>query len=281
MKISYLSDLHIEFEDFHDFSNEKGGDILILAGDIVTANKLGPLRTDKTSLRIKKQLSLMKKNLFDKYSVVYYVMGNHEHYGSIFDYTKNSLEEGFSHLDLNEKIKILDNDCIQFDEFTLLGGSLWTNYNNGNDGDMYICGRGMNDYRWIGMRNVNDINYFNKHQSHNITPEFILGKHKETMDFFKACLENPSDKPVVIVTHHGPTYKSLNRDHSGNGLDPAFCSDLSEFILDNPRIKYWIHGHTHANLNYMVGECRVLANQRGYYSEKSCLEFKGTKDFEI
>jgi len=50
-------------------------------------------------------------------------------------------------------------------------------------------------------------------------------------------------------------------------------SDLDNFILENSQIKYWSHGHTHVNLDYMVGDCRVVCNPRGYYPSEVNSEF--------
>ena len=36
-------------------------------------------------------------------------------------------------------------------------------------------------------------------------------------------------------------------------------------ILDNPQIKYWSHGHTHESMDYMIGDCRVVCNPKGYH----------------
>ena len=83
------------------------------------------------------------------------------------------------------------------------------------------------------------------------------------------------------MTHHAPTSKSVNIEHSGQTLDYAYFSDLSDFILVNPSIKYWVHGHTHMNVDYMVGDCRVLSNQKGYRFEKSAKYFTGTQSFEV
>jgi hypothetical protein len=47
-------------------------------------------------------------------------------------------------------------------------------------------------------------------------------------------------------------------------MNGGYHSDLSEFILDRPGIKLWTHGHTHEDFDYMIGECRVVCNPRGY-----------------
>ena len=38
----------------------------------------------------------------------------------------------------------------------------------------------------------------------------------------------------------------------------------SEFMLDNPQIKLWTHGHTHEDFDYMIGSTRIVCNPRGY-----------------
>jgi hypothetical protein len=39
---------------------------------------------------------------------------------------------------------------------------------------------------------------------------------------------------------------------------------LSEFILDRPQIKVWVHGHTHDEFSYVIGDTRIVAHPRGY-----------------
>ena len=73
------------------------------------------------------------------------------------------------------------------------------------------------------------------------------------------------DSKVVVVGHHAPsklsTKPAYERDVLMNG---AYSSDLSEFILDHPRIKLWTHGHTHNDFDYMIGSTRIVCNPRGY-----------------
>ena len=47
-------------------------------------------------------------------------------------------------------------------------------------------------------------------------------------------------------------------------MNGAYYSDLSEFILDRPCIKLWVHGHMHDTFDYMIGSTRVVCNPRGY-----------------
>ena len=278
MKISYLSDIHLEFLDWPDFSKESGGDVLLLAGDITTAAMIRSYRTDKDARKHSKYLSKFKKDLIDKYDAVYMVIGNHEHYNSIFKNTKQELLDGFAKHDLT-KIRILDNDTVKLYDWTLVGATLWTDFNRADPFTMFAVEKGMNDFRLIGKEDVSDMNYFNRTSNRKIDAQFILDEHYNSLTYIYDVAKS-SDK-VIVMTHHAPTCKSLNTEHSGQSLDYAYFSDLSDFILVNPSIKYWVHGHTHMSVDYMVGGCRVLSNQRGYHFEKSAKYFTGTQSFEV
>jgi Icc-related predicted phosphoesterase len=271
MKISYLSDLHLEWLNWPDFSKESGGDVLLLAGDITTAAMIRPHRTDADARKHSKYLKKFKTDLIDKYDAVYMVMGNHEHYNSIFKNTKQDLLDGFARHDLT-KIRILDNDSVKIGDWTLIGATLWTDFNRADPFTMYVVEKGMNDYKLIRKEDVSD-------STRKIDAQFILEQHQTSLAYLYQVAKD-NDK-VIVMTHHAPTSKSLNTDHSGNNLDHAYFSNLSDLILDTDSIKYWIHGHTHMTVDYPVGQCRVLSNQRGYYMEKSAHLFTGTKSFEI
>jgi Icc-related predicted phosphoesterase len=275
MKISYVSDLHLEFMHYPSFVKEKGGDILILAGDIVTANNLRSNRTDQEARSNRKYLSKQLKPLCDKYTHIFQLMGNHEHYGHNFSETKNTIVEAYK--DLNLPIRIFNNDYQIFDDWLFIGSTLWTDYNKGNPLTMQIIHNGMNDYRMIGA----DSGPYSPYITPKITPEFILNEHLNSVQYIREIINQNKNLNVCVFTHMCPTFNSVNTEHSGNQLDAAYCSDLSEFILEHPQIKYWIHGHTHHNVNYMVGECNILSNQLGYYFESSYKKFKGLQHIEV
>lgn len=281
MKISYVSDLHLEFRSWPNFSKEEGGDVLLLAGDIFTAQLFRLNRTDSDARKFHKYLKVFKSDLLDKYSKVYYVMGNHEHYNSIFKNTAKELKAGFEKHDL--AINLLDNDLVKLsDDVNLIGCTLWSNYENNNPNSKLDCQYGMNDYRLIGAMDVDDMNYFNRYSSRLATPDMFLAEFDRSVAYIREILNQQGNKKTVIMTHHAPSLVSLNKEHVGNGMDGAYASDLSDLILSYPQIKYWVHGHTHQNVDYSVGDyTKVLANQCGYPFEKCNKLFKGLKHFEV
>ena len=75
----------------------------------------------------------------------------------------------------------------------------------------------------------------------------------------------PIDKKIVVVTHHSPSYLSIVPKYADNyEMNGGYHNDLSKFILDNPRISTWVHGHTHKVLDYKIGDTRIVCNPRGY-----------------
>lgn len=280
MKVDYFSDTHFEFTEHRKpLPQTDGGDVLILAGDITTAAMFRENRTDKDARSHFKYMKTFKKNVLDKYKHVFYVMGNHEHYNSIFNNTLPELKAGFARLGVTN-VSFFDNNFTVVDDVVFIGSTLWCNFENGNDLSMYRCEKGMNDFRLIGSMDVKDLNYFNRYDSRTITAEFILSEFNKSKEYIDQTAALFHDKKVVVFTHHGPTYQSLNLEHSGNGLDGAYCSDISELILNRPQIKYWVSGHCHISKEYEVGECKVLQNCRGYYMEPSYNKFT-IKSFEV
>lgn len=106
---------------------------------------------------------------------------------------------------------------------------------------------GMNDYFYI------------YDDTRRLTPTRILEIHKD----HRQWLENEIKEGDVVITHHLPSYRSCDPKFAGDSLNPAFASELHEMILDK-KPAYWIHGHTHAACDYMIGDTRVICNPVGY-----------------
>lgn len=280
MKVSYVSDIHAEFLRYPSFSKEEGGDVLILAGDILTAHMISPHRTDQDARSIQKYLlNKFKPDLTDKYRHVLYCMGNHEHYNYIYRNTLDDIQTWLISNGFNN-VTMMENDTKVIDGVRFIGATLWTDYDRGNPLSMRLAYDMMNDYKLIGSQDVTDMNYFNRNHNRKIDPMFILSVHNQSRDYIRTVAKE-SEEPVVVFTHHPPSFESCNSLHSGNNLDGAYASNLSELILETPQIKYWISGHTHMSCQYEIGQCQILSNQVGYYFEPGYKSFKGVRSFEI
>ena len=90
----------------------------------------------------------------------------------------------------------------------------------------------------------------------------------------------PEVSPKVFVfTHHAPSLKSVINSPRSGELAGAYASDCEDIIKDNENIKVWAHGHIHENQDYMIKQCRVIANPRGYNDYGENTEFN--KKFTI
>jgi predicted phosphodiesterase len=281
MRVSVMSDLHIDFADL----TLPGGDVLILSGDVCEAKRIKKemynpdmvlLEHERTDQRPDRYFRFLEEECSKKYRKVIYVMGNHEHYGFQVQKTYNHIKE-----QLPDNIHLLEKEVLELDGVLFLGGTLWTDMNNMDQLTMYSMRGMMNDYRQITMLNEA------KHVYHKMTPEYTVEQHVKTKNYFSQVLEenrnSDSPKPVVVCTHHAPSKLSTHPRYADDVMmNGAYSSNLSEFILDNPEIKYWTHGHTHEPFRYKIGETEIICNPRGYKNyESRAEEFDPTVGFDI
>lgn len=276
MKIDYCSDLHIDFGDLI-LNPTPGAKVLILAGDVCEAihvkNNYDPngiMFTGRPDLRPDRFMRFFLEEC-SKYEHVFYVMGNHEYYGGYLNKTIPHLRSI-----LPKNIHILDREVFFLDGVAFLGGTMWTDFGNANPINMHIAKHSMYDYNSITMFNNQNNAY------HKLTPEKILEEHRMTKQFFEYVLKEHRDSKVVSITHHAPSSISVEKSYKTHALTPCYYSDLSDVMLHNENLKFWIHGHIHTQSDYMIGETRVLANPRGYVGyENHIVNTFQLKSFEV
>ena len=267
LKITPMSDLHLEFSGI-EIKNTQGADVLILAGDITIAEDLHQHRDDEYlnsgNRPGARQIAATTyrqflKNASEQFKHVIYVAGNHEFYGGRFHASIQHLREAVAPYG---NIHFLECDTIKIEDVTFIGGTLWTDM-NGHDPITMNCISGMmSDYSAIR----NDDRGYAK-----LSPQNTVHRHTNTLSYFRHVIKELShDEKVVVVSHHSPSFKSIHEQYSNDRImNGAFHSDLSNFILDHPRIKTWVHGHTHNPFDYYLGGTRVVCNPRGYVTKYS------------
>jgi Icc-related predicted phosphoesterase len=273
MKIQLVSDLHLEFEDLL-LKNEKSADVLILSGDILVADDLRnqPVNLSWNDVEEsgfnRAKRALRYREFFQRVSFqfphVIYVMGNHEHYHGKFDHSADIIRQTLGYLNISN-LHLLDNDTKDIDGVRFVGGTMWTDCNKGDPITLYHLEQCMNDFRVIRIAGEN----FRK-----FLPKRTVDEHRKTKSYIKLMVEStPTDMPVVVCTHHAPSFLSVHEmykhDHLMNG---GYASDLSDLMLDQPKIKLWTHGHMHQCFDYKVGDVRVVCNPRGYPGENSSFD---------
>lgn len=238
MKIQYCSDLHLEFRENLRMMNAKdpvldvAGDVLVIAGDV------GYL-SDKNveHLRLWKWMS-------ENYRQVLMVAGNHEFYnhGDIAamgdSWEKKFLPNvGYYH---NKVIRIGTTDFIL--------STLWTRI---SPLDEMMVQAGMNDYRQI---------LYNRHR---LTAKDITDEFEKNFTFIQKSVETSDAEKIVVVTHHLPTFASIDKRYAGDPLNVAFATELGNYIADS-RINAWIYGHAHHQTDLMIGNTHLVSNPLGY-----------------
>lgn len=251
MKIAFCGDLHLEFGGMN--FELPDADVLLLAGDICVIDDL-----KNTDSRKYNDCVEFFKAVSVKYKHVLWTHGNHELYGGIMGTLSTDIVRKFLYdLDITNIEYIVCGSRV-IDDVLFIAATMWTDFNKGNPSIMSVAQYGMNDYRRIMIVDKSldsGVRY--------ITAADILDVNSEHTSYINNNLKYTFDK-VVVMTHHAPNVKSAGASRPSE-LDYAYCcSNLDDMIMDNPQIKYWIHGHTHNRVDYMIGSTNVLSNCRGY-----------------
>lgn len=300
MKFALASDVHLEFGPV-EFKNTDDADVLVLSGDICVAKDLSS--RDSYNIRGESDKSNKYHEFFEnccrEFPHVVYVMGNHEHYHGDFAKSEETLR---NHLGYLKNLHILEKSAIEFDGVVFLGGTLWTDMNREDETTLRYIARRMNDFQIVKNSNrkvsykvpeypVNEdgtTDYskepkmrFNERDA-SFRPEDAVEQHKETLKFLEQFIAENKGKKFVVVGHHAPSKTSTKPKYQGDYLmNGGYSSELTEFILNNPEIKFWTHGHTHEDFDYMIGSARVVCNPRGYINYESRADYFQLKYYEV
>ena len=298
MKLALASDIHLEFGGI-TFYNIEGADVLVLAGDICVAHHFVDGKPTYRQIMAKEYREFFD-HVCKEFEHVVYVMGNHEHYSGDVARTYAILKE---HLDYGN-LHILEKETWTHQGHTFIGGTLWTDMDQENGLAMSYAQNAMNDFRevlnsnrqvvrqvpiyernplWTGdgkngsMYNKDEtgamirIGYKVKEEPARWTPEDSVADHRKMLDYVDIVTRDPGS--YIVVGHHCPSELSVSSEYKGNLLNAAFHSRLDNFIESRPQIRLWLHGHTHHNFNYWIGETRVICNPRGYVGYETSADF--------
>lgn len=306
MKIALASDIHLEFGPI-TLDNTEGADVLVLAGDICVAKHF----TDRNPTYVQ-HLAREYHQFFDhvcrQFPEVVYIMGNHEHYSGDVAHSENILRE---HLDYGN-LHILEKQTWRHQGHTFVGGTLWTDMNREDGTAMSYAQNAMNDFREVLNSNRMVVRkvpvyqknllwtddgknggqyiknpdgslvldcYKDKQEPARWTPEDSVNDHRKMLAYVDHVTRDPGS--YIVVGHHCPSELSVAEMYKGNLLNAAFRSSLDDFIEQRPQIRYWLHGHTHFNFNYWIGETHVVCNPRGYVGHESSADFFKLQYLEV
>jgi predicted phosphodiesterase len=259
MKISLVSDVHLEFGDWYPV-NPHNSEILILSGDIMVASHLKNFdkKNDK-HINLRDRYINFLENCSKEYKEVIYIMGNHEHYNGAFTQTPVILREECKKFNIH----FLDNEFVKIDGITFIGSTLWTDMNNKCPISIHSVQRALNDF--VTIKNVVENEEGEKIYMGKFTPSDSVKEHEKSLKFIESVIQENQDGMFIVVGHHAPSPLSIHPKYKDDiHVNGAYASNLSEFIFSYPQIKIWTHGHTHYPFDYMIGTTRVVCNPRGY-----------------
>lgn len=266
MKYRLFSDIHLEKDvnPKHPTLNDIwvpevcAGDedaVLILAGDIW--NGMRPFSFVGES---------WMKKMSQRFKAVIAILGNHDYW----DANVNTLPQkwrdeiaaqNLTNVHLLEAADGVDFASVVIDGVRFIGGTLWTDMHKN---DPMVATKFDFEIGFDGRPLFNDRNYIRATLGyHSFASKHWLERHRTTLKHFKEAL-TIGDEPVMLLTHHAPCLLSAPVRGSDVLTSYLYGSDLSDLILDHPRIKEVAHGHTHHCYDYLVGDTRVRCNPRGY-----------------
>ena len=279
MKIAVCSDLHLEFGSL-TLENKDNADVLILSGDICVAKDLLELGSQRDK---SEAIHEFFKNCSGEFKHVIYITGNHEHYHGDFATTLRDLKYNLQYF---QNLHILDKETVTLDGVTFIGGTLWTDMNESDPMTLNAIGSMMNDFRCVKNSNKKvsfrdaDGNFHERVAK--FSPQDAVEDHNKMVDYIYHVVRGKDNQKFVVVGHHAPSKLSTHPRYQNETLmNGGYSSDLSQFILDNPQIKLWTHGHTHDSFDYVIGETRIVCNPRGYHGHEARASKFKLKTIEI
>ena len=253
MKIQFASDLHLEFPENSLWLKENPldaiGDILVLAGDI------GYFGDDNYC-----------KHQFwdfcsDNFRETIIVPGNHELYKG-FDI--NLLIEGWE-LYVRHNVRNVYNKILTFGDVDLICTTLWAEIPLR---EAYFTEKGVSDFHRI--RNGEYLLSWNRFND----------EHHKCVDFISKSLIESVAKTKIIVTHHVPSVQLMADEFRASLINGAFTANLDK-LIERFHPDYWIFGHSHRNIDNMIGKTQMLSNQLGYVFANEHIDFKKDKFIDI
>lgn len=264
IQIQLASDLHLERPNAYEiFEITPAAPHLALIGDIGQANDEGLYNFLQTQLK--------------NFETVFFVLGNHEPYGTSWDSARSALSNFQEAVDEKRQSKgwgkFVVLDRVRFElspTVTVLGCTLFSHVDPADSDNVFS---GLTDFYDIEPWSV---------QAHTAAHAIDLAWLNEQVSTL--AVQHP-ERQVIILTHHSPTIdpRTLHPKHGISIISSGFMTDLStEICWTSQNVKVWAFGHTHFNCDFIDEKTgkRLISNQRGYYSAQAN-EFEPLKVFSL
>ena len=242
MKYQLVSDVHLHGRQRAGEVAQTDAKALLLAGDVIEWHNAMDRKVGKEFLF----------EMAGRYERVYYIPGNHEYYGGRMDKAYQLMKDACE----ETGVIFAHNQYLDMGDHVLVAHTLWTNMNNDDPLAKLTVKRGMNDF-----------NYIFQPDGAMFAPEDAMIHFAQGMRVIRDAVKYADmlRLPVLVMTHHAPHAACLHPHFANAGaINYGYFTNLEPFLLDNPQIKAWVHGHVHYANDQMLGDCRVMCNPLGY-----------------
>ncbi len=231
VRVQVLSDLHFEFDS-------DGGEALAhsvpVDGDVlILGGDLIPLRESEP---VRRAFSWFCR----RFSHVVFVPGNHEYYRTCPADAEALLDACAQEI---PNLHVLNPGIATINGARFVGATLWFP----DTPDEVLYRRGLSDFQLIA----------------DFVP-WVHHTHAAHLKFLKTNVR-PGD---VVITHHLPHPRSIAPQFFGSTLNRFFLAEDAASLVEQSGARLWVHGHTHAACDYVIGDTRVVCNPRGYPGEE-------------
>ena len=148
MRFHYLSDLHLEAQDF-PLPLERG-DVLIIAGDLCHARIFEAAPDDGYARAQRERVLRFADKARANYARIILIPGNHDHYEGVVDDTAAIFRR---HL---PGFLVLDGESADLGGVLIFGATLWSDFEGRNPDAMKRAGKGCGEFFFVKRRATDD-----------------------------------------------------------------------------------------------------------------------------
>jgi predicted phosphodiesterase len=248
MRLHILSDLHLQHHPPPPNLDRRGAsaDAVVLAGDI----HHGPTAVT------------WARQAFPETTVVT-VAGNHEYYDALLKPTQRQLQVAAAD---TPNVRFLERESCIIGDVRFLGCTFWTGFHlfpEQRNAAMRASRASVGDFQRIHLLR----------EGRPFRPRDADAQHRRALTWLRRefAQSPPGVRATVVVTHHGPSPRSMDPRYSETLTSAAFVTDC-ENVVRKSGAAVWIHGHVHRSFDYHVGPTRVVCNPRGYPGENETFD---------
>ena len=281
MKVSYLSDIHIDmyvaaandnafWETLADGTKKHSAKepIKDVVGRLINSNELGDILIIAGDIGHKNHQNVEFVDLMSRhFKHTFVVFGNHDYYlinSESYKYVHDSnkrvreLTEELSKLD---KVTLLTGQLVEFEGIKVQGNVGWSDgtyltktlKSKLDPQEMYRDGVYLGPYQ--GWARMND-------------SILIKPSHRFDARFKSNSISWATGEVDIMVTHYNPSIFKKHQDptYKNDLLTTFYCFD-GKSLFEAKKPKLWVYGHSHEGLSYTYKGCKVVNNAIGYPHE--------------